>query len=67
MPGNLPRSQSEPDRTFLNYAGIGANPDEVGLEVLENGVLNSTNSLLLINDRPPLEEVLPWNRPYIFL
>ncbi len=65
VPGNLPRSQSEPDRAFLNYSGIGTIPEEVGLEVLENGVLDSTNSLLLNNDRPPLEEVLPWNRPNI--
>ena len=65
VPGNLPGSQSEPARAFLTYGGIGAIPEEVGLEVLENGVLDSTNSLLLNNNRPPLDEVLPWNRPLI--
>jgi len=65
IPGNLPQSQSEPDRAFLNYSGIGTVPEEVGLEILINGALDSTNSLLLNNERPPLEEVLPWNRPYI--
>jgi len=60
--GELPNRESVPDNAFYTFSGSGL--EDIGLEVINDGLLDST-SLLLNNNRPPLEEVIPWNRPFI--